>query len=811
MRTSIFIFVLGLVFIGSGYSQPLMSGRNVQLFNQGWKFICEDTPNAEKSDFIDKNWRSVDLPHDWSIEGPFNEKWASATGYLPGGIGWYRKAFSLSKSMDGSKIFIYFEGVYNNSEVWINGHYLGKRPNGYISFQYDLTQYLNFEKSNVIAVKVDHSKYGDSRWYTGSGIYRDVNLIITSPIHIIQPGNFITTPEVTSQKAKVAIEVPIVNESSKDAHITIENCIIFHSDTILRDKQSLKLTASREFVLKSSFEIINPKLWDIEHPDLYKLVTFIRKEGTLLDNQTTNFGIRSIRFDADKRFFLNDKSLKLKGVCLHHDAGCLGAAVPKKVMARRLDILKEMGCNAIRTSHNAYSSDFLELCDEKGFLVKDEAFDEWELPKRKWLKGWNVGDPGLDGYSEYFKEWHKRDLTDQILRDRNHPSVIMWSIGNEVDYPADPYTHPILDSEANPQTWAKHNPKLPDGNRLGEIAKELVAIVKQYDTTRPVSAGLASVLMSNETGYADALDAVGYNYQEFRYEGDHKKYPKRIIFGSENGMALDAWKTVAENDYVLGQFLWTGIEYLGEAGKFPNRSNTAGAIDLAGNKKTEFYFRQSLWSEKPMVYIGTSDASEKEEPGNLWSHKKAEPIWNWKKGQLVKVSVFSNCEDVELFLNDKSLGLKKMSDFPAHVIIWEIPFENGILKAVAKEKGKELASYELKTAGVPAQLVARADSKVLHADSRDVSHIAVEIADSNGNLVYNSNNEISCEVSGPIKLLGLEDANPNNIEDYKDNKQTSYNGKVLIYIQSLDKPGKAFVKITSSGLKPVVIEIDVKK
>jgi beta-galactosidase len=345
---------------------------------------------------------------------------------------------------------------------------------------------------------------------------------------------------------------------------------------------------------------------------------------------------------------------------------------------------------------------------------------------------------------------------------------------------------------------------------MGVIAKELVAIVKQNDTTRPVSSGLASVLMSNETGYAAALDAVGYNYQEFRYPQDHKKYPERIIFGSENGMALDAWKAVADNDYVLGQFLWTGIEYLGEAGKFPNRSNTAGVIDLAGNKKTEFYFRQSLWSDKPMVYIGTSDASLKEGPGGLWSHKRAEPVWNWKEGQKVKVHAFSNCDEVELFLNGQSMGIKKMVDFPERVISWDVPFQPGVLKAIARKQGHEETSFELKTAGAPSRLLAQSDTRVLKADHRDVAHIEVNIADEAGNPVYLKDAVITCNINGNARLLGMEDANPENIENYKDNQQMSYHGKMLVYIQSLDKPGKATIRLSSPGLKPVDVELEIQ-
>ena len=531
----------------------------------------------------------------------------------------------------------------------------------------------------------------------------------------------------------------------------------------------------------------------------------------MLDNVTTTVGFRELKFDADKGFFLNGKNLKLKGICMHHDAGCLGSAVPKEETARRLDILKEMGCNAIRTSHNPFSSDFLDLCDEKGFLVIDEAFDEWELPKKKWLAGWNAGTPGKEGYAVNFKEWAKRDLQDFVLRDRNHPSIIMWSIGNEVDYPNDPYSHPVLNTEANPQTWAKYSESLPHANRLGEVARELVAVIKGLDKTRPVTAGLASALMSNETGYADALDVAGYNYQESRYGTDHAKYPKRPLYGSENGMTLEMWNYVADNDYVMGQFLWTGFEYIGEAGRFPSRSNTAGVIDLAGNKKPEFYFRQSLWSDKPMVFIGTSDRTVKSGPENLWSHKRVVPLWNWDEGKTINVSAFSNCEEVELFLNNRSLGNKKMADFINRAITWDVPFEKGTLKAVAKNNGNSVAEYEIKTTGTPVKVSAFCSEKVLKADNSNLVHIFVTICDENGNIVYNADNEVKCEIDGPVRLLGMEDSNPSNIEDYKDNRQHAYHGKLLIYLQATDKTGVARITLSSPGLETYKIELTLRE
>ena len=813
MKSIRIIFILSLFLISLSINNTVTgqsSGRKVQNFNFDWKFFKGDIPDGQNPALKDDNWRKLDLPHDWSIEGPFSKDFASGTGFLPAGIGWYRKSFIIPANEKNRKVFIYFDGVYNNSEVWINGNYLGKRPNGYISFQYDLTPYLKFGKGNLIAVKVDHSKFGDSRWYTGSGIYRDVKLISTPQVHIKQWGVFASSINISEQKASLAIEVSVINESINANEVFVTNYLISGTDTVMKKAEKLKVGSKSEGVIDQKMEINNPKIWDIYSPNLYSLLTVIKGKG-ILDSQITKIGFRNISFDADKGFFLNGKSLKLKGICMHHDVGTLGSAVPRQEIARRLDILKELGCNAIRTSHNPFSTDFLDLCDEKGFLVLDEAFDEWELPKKKWIEGWNKGIPGKDGYSAYFKEWHATDLNDMVLRDRNHPSIIMWSIGNEIDYPNDPYTHQILNTEANPQTWAKYDEKLPNASRLGEISRELVSIVKHLDTSRPVTAGLASALMSNETGYADALDVAGYNYQEFRYAPDHLKYPKRIFYGSENGMALDAWNAVTDNDFVMGQFLWTGFEYLGEAGQFPTRHSTSGIIDLAGNKKPEFYFRQSLWSDKPMIFIGTTDRLNDNGPTSLWAHKRVDPVWNWKLDQPISVNVFTNCDEAELFLNNKSLGIKKMADFKNRTITWEVPFQSGTLKAVARTSGKDLASYELKTTGVPAQIIAKSDVESLKGDKQDLGHVFVTLCDEAGNTVYSAENKITCDVTGPVRILGMEDSNPRNIEDYKDNVQNAYHGKMLIYLQSLDKPGKAVVTLSSPGLKGTSVEINISK
>lgn len=805
LRFSVYFFLICSVQLSLSAQKP---GRETQNFNFDWKFYKGEAANAQSVTYDDSGWRKLDLPHDWTIEGPFSKDNFSCTGYLPGGIGWYRKTFNVPANLVGKKIFIYFDGVYNNSEVWINGKSLGKRPYGYISFQYDLTPEIKYGAANVISVRVDHTLDADSRWYTGSGIYRDVKLIVTDPVHIKQWGVNYTTPEVSVEKAVLSVNTIVVNEAAGKQTVKVKNTLFSGKTEIGSRVEEVTVNAGSEVTVTQALNVLKPELWSVDRPALYSLVTEVNGKK-VSDKLITSVGFRTIVFDANKGFFLNGVSMKLKGICMHHDAGALGSAVPKEEFARRLDILKEMGCNSIRTSHNPFSSDFLDLCDEKGFLVIDEAFDEWELPKKKWLAGWNVGTPGKQGYSTDFEVWHTRDLTDLVLRDRNHPSIIMWSIGNEIDYPNDPYSHPILNSEANPQTWAKYSEELPHANRLGEVARELVATVKSLDKTRPVTAGLASALMSNESGYADALDVAGYNYQEFRYDPDHKKYPARPLYGSENGMTLEMWNYVADNEYVMGQYLWTGYEYIGEAGRFPSRSNTAGIIDLAGNRKPEFYFRQSIWSDKPMVFIGTTDRLTERAQPSLWDHKRVDPVWNYPDSKQVIVNAFTNCEEVELFLNSRSLGSKKMADFKNRAITWELPFEKGTLKAVARTAGKEVAVHEIKTSGAPVNITAVADEATIKADKQDITRVFVTLTDAAGNLVYTADNEVTCEVTGPAKIIGMEDSNPTNTEDYKDYRQKAFHGKLLIYIQSKDKPGEVKISLLSSGLKPADLKIQV--
>jgi beta-galactosidase/beta-glucuronidase len=780
------------------------------LFNSSWSFHKGDITNGDKGGEANTQWKALDLPHDWSIEGPFSEDWASATGYLPGGIGWYKKTFTANTNWQGKQVYIYFDGVYKNSEVWINGHYLGKRPNGFIPFQYELSKYLNYKGKNIITVKADHSEFADSRWYTGSGIYRNVYLIIKNPVHVGLWDVAFSTPDVSTKKASIKVKVDITNSTMITANIGIKVNLVSPSGKVAASFQKQLKANPGKHETELNKDLISPQLWDIENPQLYKLQILLNHNGKQIDEVTQQVGIRSIRFDKDKGFFLNDKSTKLKGVCIHDDAGALGVAVPREVWIRRLLILKEAGVNSLRLSHNPHADYLYDLCDRMGFLVMDEAFDEWELGKNKWVKGWNVGTPSKNGYHEYFKEWGTRDLGDMVLRARNHPSIIMWSIGNEIDYPNDPYSHEVLNTGKNPQIYGKgYLGDHPPASELTVIARQLVKTVKAIDQTRPVTAALAGVVMSNEVGYPDELDIVGYNYQEYRYPEDHKKYPNRIIYGSENGMQRQAWNAVDSNEYISAQYLWTGIDYLGEAGKWPQRSNGAGLIDLAGFKKPEYFYRQSLWANKPMVYIGTKDITQTDDKG-IWSHKTVQPVWNWQPGNKIRVDCYTNCQEAELFLNGKSLGRKSRGASVGQIPSWAVNYQPGELLVKGYINGTVVSSNTIKTAGNAALLKAIADETIFNKKTKGLSQIEIQITDNNGNPVFTADNEVKVAITGPAQLLGLESGSTNSHESYQADQRKTLHGKLLAYIQTTGKPGKIQVQFNATGLKPTSVTLIVK-
>ena len=781
-------------------------GKRVS-FNQDWRFQLGDAANAQDPRFDDSEWRQLNLPHDWSIEGEFRENAPAGTGggALPGGLGWYRKAFTIDTASRGKQVFVEFDGVYRNSEVWINGHYLGKRPYGYSTFQYDLTPHLVYgAKRNVIAVKVDNSQQPNSRWYSGSGIYRNVWLTELNSVHVEHWGTYVTTPEVSVQSASVVADTKVRNASNSAAPVDLTTIIQdANGREIARDTRKGVAAKGSRGEVSQTLKVVSPNLWSDERPYLYRVISELTQGGRLVDRYETPFGIRTFRFDVEKGFFLNGKPVKIRGVCNHHDLGSLGAAVNKRAIERQLEILKAMGVNALRTSHNPPAPELLDLADNMGFIVMDEAFDVWKIQKTKF-------DYHLD-----WDEWHKRDLEDMVLRDRNHPSVIMWSIGNEVM-----------------EQWNKN----PAG---GTISKELVAIVRSLDRTRPITAACNGVTRDNKVLTEGDLDLVGTNYHHAQLPQFASMFPGRPIIGAETNSSVhtrgsyampsdeilrwprkeedilkvgptyecsaydnstapwgaaheEQWKLVKQHDWFSGMFIWTGWDYLGEPTPFPwpAVSSYFGIIDLAGFPKDAFYFYQSEWTSTPVLHVF--------------------PHWNWKQGEKIDVvAYFNNADEVELFLNGRSQGTKRKQGEDMRVF-WRLAFEPGVVKAVSRKNGSVVLTKEVRTAEAPAKIVLTADRQTIKADGSDLSFVTVKVLDKNGTVVPAADNLINFEVTGPGSIAGVDNGNQISHESFKASQRKAFHGMALAIVQAKQKPGRIVLKATSPNLAAASIVLNAR-
>ena len=791
--------LLFLSVVGQARSQ--VSFGKAEKLNEDWRFLridscwnIHETPDMRNVDFDDSRWRRITLPHDWGIELSMSPDKGSCQGYLPGGVAWYRKDLSSQVLPSATRLFIYFEGVYNHSEVYLNGRLLGKRPSGFASFLYDLTPYLNAGGKNVLAVRVDHSQEADSRWYTGSGINRNVWLITAPEVHLAQWGTAYRLTRINGKKAEVEVDVETTDDRATQSPMTLQATVelsdakgkvVAKTSTAIgpQQKKTVKLTVS------------NPQRWTLDRPYLYTLTTRLSNG----DQSAVKAGLRTLEFSPDRGFALNGQWMKVKGVCIHDDAGVLGTAVPAEVWRRRIRELKAIGTNAIRMSHNPHAPELYDICDEEGMLVMDEASDEWEFPKRKWLKGWNQGRPGFEGTYTYFEEWIDRDVADMVRRDRCHPSIFLWSIGNEVDYPNDPYSHPVLDGDGTGFTqpmYGGYKPEQPNAERIGRIAQRLAAIVKSIDASRPTTGALAGVVMSNETAYPDAIDVVGYNYTESRYDTDHQRYPKRVIYGSENRHDLDAWKAVRDKQHIFGQFLWTGIDYLGESGPWPARGSSAGLLDLAGQRKPNGWYRASLWSEQPVCYIGTSFISHGANEANRPQRRQrprvstyASDTWNYQEGDRVRIVCYTNGKNAQLLLNGKPVEGSFQRDEQTGVLYQDIDYQPGTLLC----KADNGATYQIKTSGQPYALRVTTDS---------VAHVFVEVVDADGNLVKNADHEVTLSVRG-ARLLGMENGNimdPTAAGRRTPNRLRVLNGCLVGYLQDL-RNGEITIQATTPFLK----------
>ncbi|RKR14389.1 glycosyl hydrolase family 2 [Maribacter vaceletii] len=838
--TRILTVILVTVIVASCSSKKeTTSISSISDFNFNWEFSLTDSTKKNKV------WRKVNLPHDWSVEHSFDSiNGEGATGYLPGGIGFYRKKFSLN-IQDNEVAYLLFDGVYNNADVILNGSKLGFHPYGYSPFFYDITSNLNNGTENIIEVKVDRSRFVDSRWYTGSGIYRNVKLITKNKLHIPVWGTFVTTPKVSENEAKVNLEIKVKNNYTEDSSFKLVTELYNHNNIKVGEQSDeLSVQKNSQDVFTQEIVVTSPSLWGVDSPSLYKAITTVLKGDEVFDVNETTFGIRSIVFDVDKGFFLNGENMKIKGVCLHHDGGLVGSAVPKGVWRRRFEKLREGGCNAIRVSHNPASEEFLELCDEMGFLVQDEFFDEWDNPKDKRLNKWETKvDSVTQGYGQHFQKWAKKDLTNTMLAHRNHPSIIQWSIGNEIEwtYPNSSKATGFFGNmewtgnyfwEKSPYTIEQVKEKvrtLPKGKYdIGKTAQKLARWTKELDTTRYVIANCILPTASYETGYADALDIIGFSYRRVLYDYGHENYPNLPLMGTENLGQWHEWKAIEERPHVSGTFLWTGIDYMGESnGQWPRKTLPSGLLNQAGFEKPSFHMYKTLWSKEPSVYIATQQLDKSinkinEKTGEIvaknseawktamWIWHNVNNHWNYTEDEMVSVEVYSNCEEVELFLNDTSLGVKKLANFEDHIYKWAVPFNAGKLEAKGIANGKTVTTT-LTTAKKPTTVKLTVDKKELNADGYDVSHVVAQLVDENGNLVKNENTKITFSSQGDIKILGVDNGAATNVQDLQSNTVKTDKGRCLLIVQSLkDAPGKVTITANATNLKSESISISIK-
>ncbi|WP_066631450.1 sugar-binding domain-containing protein [Labilibacter marinus] len=793
------------------------SPRKTQDFNFNWKFFLGDAPEAKNPSFNDEGWRVLNLPHDWSIEQSYTtENTSGSTGFLPTGIGWYRKSFTIDTSQKDKIFNIEFDGVYCNSEVWINGHYLGIRPYGYSVFSYELTPHLKIGGENTIAVKVDHTNFADSRWYTGSGIYRNVRLVSTSKSYIPQFGAWIETPQVSSSQANVKVSTVVKDVTGKaqklSLKVLVKDATGKQVGSISKKIKSLSLDTS---VVQLS--IAHPKLWSIETPNQYKAEIQVFAGKELKDTYEIDFGIRSIRFDANKGFFLNEKNVKLKGVCLHHDAGAVGAVFIKSVWERRLNRLKEIGVNAIRMSHNPGDPGLLKLCDEMGFVVMNEALDEWRENKSKWITSRFAKDmrPELEtGYGDIYEEWAERDVKDMVRYSRNHPSIIMWSMGNEIEWTY-PYYWKMSKSNQGLGNQVLKEATGDGVDMLKETAVEIEKWIKEVDQSRFVTTGGVLPKAGNITGYFDVPDVMGYNYRAVNYDEDHKNYPNRVIYGSENWGTYQEWKDAVDREFIAGIFIWTGIAYMGESGPFPWKGLEISLMDFAGFYTPRGHFFRTLWSDQPYTYVATKHARKAQwvlRDGewvdyrvrhwlDKWLFEDVEETWNYAKGDSVFVEVFSNSPQVELFINNKSYGIKSPSDFSDNIVKYLVPYAEGEIKAVGINQAKPESEYAIKTAKWISKVELKADKEELTADGYDLVHIEAFLTTGGGDIVPDKEMQLVFEIEGEGVNVGVDNGWERNVQNHKSNQIVTHNGKALLLVKSTQNSGE--IKITAKSGKLV--------
>lgn len=811
---------------------PQSALRQTIPLKTGWRFWRGEAADGMAPSLDDSSWREVTVPHDWAIEGPFDRShdlqetqiWADGetqvqdhtgrTGGLPHvGKAWYRRKLSVPEGWKGRRVYVVFDGAMSYSKVYVNGKYVGERPYGYISFYFDITEHLRSGDDNVLAVSLDNPPYA-SRWYPGAGLYREVRLVVVHPLHVGLWGTYITTPEISPDRATVSLRVEVENTTGVEQGAELRVRILSQQGEVASEfNESVQARPGRS-VHTLQGEIEGPKLWSLESPHLYTAEITVLVDGEAVDLYTSRFGVRSIEFSRKEGFRLNGERVEFKGVCMHHDLGALGAAVNRRAIQRQLEILRGMGCNAIRTSHNPPAKELLELCDEMGFLVIDEAFDEWRIGK--------VG----NGYHKVFDEWAERDLRDMIRRDRNHPSIVMWSIGNEIP-----------------------DQGHPEG---AETARFLTEICHDEDPTRPVTAGFNQADDAIENGLAEAVDIVGWNYEHPRYEQRLKSHPDWIMYGSETESCVSSrgeyylpvkdardvqWPSLHSSAYdveappwgcppeyellqqelhpeLLGQFTWTGLDYLGEPTphklEWPSRSSYFGIVDLAGFPKDRYYLYKSVWTDEPVLHLF--------------------PHWNWEgyEGEIIPIHCFTSFPAAELFLNGKSMGVRRKAKHPddkdgvydgglgwpftRYRLMWDVPYEPGTLEVVAFDaNGKPAMRKQVVTAGRPAKIELVPDRTVLRADGEDLAFITVRITDAQGNLCPKAEHRVAFRISGPGEIAATDNGDPTSVESFQNTTRRAFNGLCLAIVRShASEVGEIELTARGVGLETATVKIKTK-
>lgn len=796
MIKKIVLVFLGVVFISNTFSQTMS-------FDSGWQFHRGGAQRAEVAEFDDSKWRNINLPHDWSIEdlpgknSPFLSTAISQVngGFTVGGTSWYRKTFNLPVTDKGKQIIIQFDGVYMNADVYVNGKHVGNHPYGYTSFYYDITPQINFGTKNIIAVEVKNEGQ-NSRWYSGSGIYRHVWLKTINPIHIAQWGTSISTPSVSKAEATVSVKTQVENNSTIAANISLVTKFLDSNGTEVGSTEATSTVNAGEVKLIDAGAVIkNPQLWSCDNAALYKAVTTIYQDEKILYNEENTFGIRTISFSVEKGFQLNGTTLKLKGGCFHNDNGPLGSKAYDRAEERKVELLKASGFNAIRCSHNPPSPAFLDACDKLGMLVIDEAFDMWTIGKNPY------------DYHLYFKDWWKKDMESMVVRDRNHPSIIMWSIGNEI----------------------------PESNNLSgaEIAKQLVNYVKDIDPTRAVTSAVNG-LSPDKDPYLETLDIAGYNYafggdhlQENIFVQDHKRKPERIMFCSESYPleAFGSWMAVEDNPFVIGDFVWTATDYIGEASIgwlgyfqkadfYPWNLAFCGDIDICGWKRPQSFYRDALWMTNQLsLFVKPPQPSfainPNRESWSKWHWLDAVADWNWKgnENKLMEVSAYSSCEAAELFLNGKSLGKKETNRSTEFKAIWNVPYNAGEIKVIGYSGSKMVNTASIATAEKPTQIKLIPDRNIIHADGQDLSYVTIELLDNKGNRNPKADDELNFSITGPGVIEAVGNANPMSLESYQSPKRKAWQGRAMVIIRSTAKEGIITLTVSSKSLKQQKISL----